>query len=85
MSWIRRFLSIDDLWSAVGYILIVVVARVSNPRTEFLAVSALASGMLAIVWLASPNLRARNLERNPNARVLLWAVVAVASMIGVSR
>jgi len=79
--WVSRYLSLDDLWSVAGYVLLLAVSRLSTPPVELAAVSVLASGMLAILWLANGNVRSRNLERNPNARVLLWALVAVASVL----
>jgi hypothetical protein len=82
---IGRFLSLDDLWSVLGYALLVILARVSNPAMGLPAASLLASGMLAIVWFAGGDLRARNLERHPNARVVAWALVAVVSALLVVR
>ena len=80
-SWIPRFLSLDDLWSALGYGLIVIVSRMTSTRLPLSDVSLLASGMLAIIWISSAKIRNRNAERYPNARVLFWAVVAVASLL----
>lgn len=82
---ISRFLSLDDLWSVVGYVLLLAANRLRTPPMEFSAVSLLASGMLAVVWLSSENIRNRNLERRPDARVLFWALVAVVSILGVIR
>ena len=80
-SLISRFLSVDDLWSVVGYVLFLGVSRLQTPPLGLSSVSLLASGMLAIVWLASEQIRARNAERNPNYRVAFWALVAVGSTI----
>lgn len=82
---ISRFLSLDDLWSVVGYVLLLAANRLRTPPMEYAAVSLLASGMLAVVWLSSENIRNRNLERRPDARVLFWALVAVVSILGVIR
>ncbi|HET6352139.1 MAG TPA: hypothetical protein VFG89_08430 [Coriobacteriia bacterium] len=79
MAWFRRYLSPDDLISVVGYIGLIVLTRITNPELELAAASLLASGMLALFWLASQSVRKRNIERNPNARVVLWALVAVVS------
>ena len=84
MSWIRRYLSLDDLISVMGYVFISVFARVVNPRMDLAFGSAMASGMLAIFWLASGNVRQRNADRKPNLRVLTWAAVAVASVVVVA-
>jgi len=80
-SWISRFLSMDDLWSAVGYGLLLTVNRLASAPLPPSDVSLLASGMLAIIWLSSGRIRARNLERNPNARVLFWGAVAAVSLL----
>jgi len=79
VAWFRRYLSPDDLTSVVGYVLLIVIARVANPDLEVAAASLLASGMLAVFWLVSGSVRERNAERRPNVRVLLWASVAVVS------
>lgn len=50
-----------------------------NPDLQLAAGSFLASGMLAIFWLASTSVRERNADRNPNARVVVWALVAAVS------
>ena len=80
-SWIPRFLSLDDLWSALGYGLLLTVSRMTSTRMPLSDVSLLASGMLAIIWISSAAIRNRNAERYPNARVFFWAVVAVASLL----
>ena len=80
-DWISRFLSLDDLWSVVGYGLLLVVNRLTSAPLPSSDVSLLASGMLAIIWLSSAKIRARNLERRPNARVLFWAAIAVISLV----
>jgi hypothetical protein len=80
-----RFLSVDDLWSVVGYGLILSVNQLTRTPMPFADVSLLASGMIAIVWLLSGNVRARNQERMPNARVVFWAAVAAISALGLTR
>jgi hypothetical protein len=82
---IGKYLSIDDLWSVIGYALVLVLGRVSNPSMSLPSLSLLAGGMLAIIWFAGGTLRARNLERHPNVRVAVWALVAVASAFLVAR
>jgi hypothetical protein len=84
-GWISRFLSMDDLWSVLGFALLMGASRLQSPALPPQNVSLLASGMLAIYWLASERLRARNLERHPNARVALWALVAVVSALLIGR
>jgi hypothetical protein len=81
-QWISRFLSIDDLWSVVGYGLILSVNQLTRNPMPFSDISLLAAGMLAIVWLLSGGIRARNKERYPNVRVVLWAVIAAVSAMG---
>jgi len=78
-GWISRILSIDDLWSVVGYGLILSVNQLTRNPMPFADISLLASGMLAIVWLLSGGIRARNQEHSPNLRVVFWAAVAAAS------
>ena len=80
-SRISRFLSLDDLWSAVGYGLVLAVNRLTSAPFAPSDVSLLASGMLAIMWVSSAKIRARNMERNPNARVLFWGAVAAVSLL----
>jgi hypothetical protein len=81
MQWIRRYLSVDDLWSALGYVLLIVLAHAADPDIEIARASALASGMLAVFWLLSADVRARNVERYPNIRVGFWATITAASLI----
>jgi hypothetical protein len=79
---ISRFASMDDLWSVLGYVLILTVNQfVSNPMA-LPTISLLASGMLAILWIASRQIRQRNIGRAPNARVVFWAIIAVVSAVG---
>ncbi len=78
-SWISRFLSVDDLWSVLGYSFIIILTRAANPAMDVALASLLASGMLAIFWLASVSVRARNRERRPNVRILVWGIVAAVS------
>ena len=80
-SWVKRFLSVDDLWSAVGYIFLIALSGLVNPSMEPASISVLAAGMLAIFWIASVNVRERNRDRYPNARVVFWGLVAVASAL----
>ena len=82
---IKRYLSIDDLWSVLGYVLIVSLTRLFNSAIQLPVASVLASGMLAVFWLASKDVRNRNAEWGPNARILLWAVVAAASALVFTR
>ena len=79
MTWIKRFFSIDDLWSVLGYAGVIAFSQINRPPLPLAAASLLASGMIAITWLASNSLRARNAERGPNARMVVWALIAVAS------
>jgi hypothetical protein len=83
--WISRFLSIDDLWSVAGYVALLGISRLSSHPPDLSVASLMASGMLAIVWLASPNIRARNLERGPNVRVVVWALIAAVSVYMATR
>lgn len=78
-DWISRVFSIDDLWSLVGYGLILSVNQLTQNPMPFSDISLLASGMLAIVWLLGGTIRARNEQHSPNARVVLWATIAAAS------
>lgn len=80
-DWLARYLSPDDLMSVVGYVVFLVVSRLSRTPLSMATVSALISGMLAIMWLVSGNLRKRNEDRNPNARVMLWATITAVSII----
>jgi hypothetical protein len=81
VRWVSQFLSVDDLWSVVGYGLLLSVNRLTSSPLPLSSVSLLASGMIAIVWLLGKTVRARNLERHPNARVVFWAAVAAASVL----
>jgi hypothetical protein len=77
-----QFLSLDDLWSILGYGLLVSVNQLTSAPMPVSAISLLASGMITIVWLLNGNIRTRNAERHPNARVVFWAAVAIASLLG---
>jgi hypothetical protein len=79
MAWIKRFFSIDDLWSVLGYVLVIGFSQINRPPLAPAAASLLASGMIAITWLASNSLRARNAQRSPNVRMVAWALIAVVS------
>jgi len=85
VTWIKRFFSIDDLWSVLGYAGVIAFSQINRPPLPLAAASLLASGMIAITWLASNSLRARNAERGPNVRILMWTLVAVASGVIVAR
>jgi len=85
MAWIKRFFSIDDLWSVLGYAGVIAFSQINRPPLAPAAASLLASGMIAITWLASNSLRARNAQRNPNARLIVWALIAVASGLILAR
>jgi len=83
---IQQFLSVDDLWSVLGLVLIVTITQVvSKPAMALPLAFLLASGMLAVFWLASPAVRARNSERHPNSRVVFWGLIAVVSAVLASR
>jgi len=79
-NWVRRYLSVDDLLSVFGYFLLIILARVANPSTTVAVASSVASGMLAVFWLASESVRTRNLERHPNVRIVVWGAVAAVSI-----
>jgi hypothetical protein len=81
-QWVSRFLSIDDLWSLVGYGLILSVNQLVQNPMPFSDISLLAAGMVAIIWLFSGAIRARNEDRHPNVRVVFWAVIATVSALG---
>lgn len=85
MAWIKRSFSIDDLWSVLGYAGVIGFSQINRPPLALAAASLLASGMIAITWLASTSLRARNAQRNPNARIVVWALVAIVSGVIVAR
>lgn len=85
VAWIKRFFSIDDLWSVLGYAGVIAFSQINRPPLALAAASLLASGMIAITWLASTSLRARNAQRNPNARIVVWALVAIVSGVIVAR
>lgn len=80
-GWLSRYFSVDDVMSLGGYVVVTTVIRVVNPTVAIAQASVLGAGMLAIFWLASPNVRARNSERRPNTRVVFWALVAVVSAL----
>ena len=83
---IQEFFSVDDFWSVLGFVLVVTITQVvAKPPMALPLAFLLASGMLAIFWLASPAVRARNSERHPNARVVFWALIAVASAVMANR
>jgi hypothetical protein len=77
----EKLVSPDDAWSLLGYVALIALTRVSNPAFPIAQASALAAGMLALFWIGSKNVRARNAERSPNIRVASWAVVALVSVL----
>ncbi len=81
VGWLSRYLSLDDLWSVLGYGFVLVINRFRETPLPLPLASIMAAGMLGIVWLASAGIRARNRDRNPNARVLFWGLVAVVSAL----
>jgi hypothetical protein len=84
-DWISRYVSIDDLLSVGGYVLLLTVNSFTKTPLPVASVSLLASGMLAIVWLLARQIRERNAERHPNARVVFWAAVALGSVLATMR
>jgi hypothetical protein len=80
MDQLSRFASLDDLWSVLGYALLTGINSYGTHSMTFPTISLLASAMLALLWAASPNIRARNAERYPNARIVFWAAVALTSL-----
>jgi len=78
-TWMQRNLSMDDLWSALGYLLLMGLNAVQSARMDLPLASLVVSGMLAIMWLVNGTIRSRN--RYPNARVGFWTLVAALSVI----
>jgi len=78
---LTRYLSLDDLWSVLGVLLLMAVSRMSRQPLALSAIVMLSSGMLAIMWIANPALRERNRDRGPNVRVAVWATVAAAAFL----
>lgn len=76
---LARFFSADDLWSVLGYGLLVSLTQINRPRMELALASLFASGMLAIFWLASDRVRTRSPK--PDLRVAFWALIAVGSAL----
>ena len=70
----QRNLSMDDLWSFLGYLLIMSMNAILSSTVPLPNVSLVASGMLAIVWVVNGSIRSRT--PHPNARVAFWVVVA---------
>jgi hypothetical protein len=79
MNWMQRNLSMDDLWSVLGYLLLMGMNALRSAPLTLSSVSLVVSGMLAIMWIVNGPIRQRT--PHPNARVLLWAVVAAASAV----
>jgi hypothetical protein len=80
-AWVSKYLSMDDLWSVVGYGLLLSVNQLVAAPMPLPTISLLASGMLAIIWVASRQIRERNRDRNPNVRVVIWMIVAILSAL----
>lgn len=80
MAAVQKYLSADDAWSLLGYVSLVAITRVANPNVPLPVASAFVGGMLAVFWTASANIRARNADKHPNARIAVWAAVAVISI-----
>jgi hypothetical protein len=74
-----RYLSRDDLWSALGYALLILLTLGGRGGIDVPAASMLSAGMLAVFWVGSRRVRERNIA--PNARVLFWAAIASASAL----
>ena len=79
LNWMQRNLSMDDLWSLLGYLLLMGMNAVLSTSTPLPAMSLVAAGMLAIVWVVNGRIRSRT--PRPNARVVVWALVAAASAV----
>lgn len=75
----QRNLSMDDLWSLLGYILLMGMNSLRATPLPLPATSLVASGMLAIVWVVNGGIR--NRTPHPNARVAFWVVVAAVSAV----
>ena len=78
-TWMQRNLSMDDLWSVLGYLLLMGLNAVQSARVDLPLASLVVSGMLAIMWVVNGAIRSRN--RSPNARVGFWTLVAALSVI----
>lgn len=79
LEWMQRNLSMDDLWSFLGYLLIMAVNGIGSTPYPLPQVSVVVSGMLAIMWVANGNIRSRT--PHPNARAAAWALVAGVSAV----
>lgn len=77
LEWMKHNLSMDDLWSLLGYLLLVGMNTLRSKALPLPAVSMVAAGMLCIIWVVNGAIR--NRTPHPNARVVVWAVVAVLS------
>ncbi len=75
----QRNLSMDDLWSLLGYLLVMGVNSVGSSTFPLPRVSLVAAGMLAIFWVVNGNIRSRT--PHPNARVAFWVFVAGVSAV----
>lgn len=73
----QRNMSMDDLWSALGYLLLVGVNGAFSASVDLPIVSAMVAAALAVFWVVNQGIRVRS--PNPNARVVFWAIVAVVS------
>lgn len=79
LEWMQRNLSMDDLWSFLGYLLLMALNAVVSETFPLATVSVIASGMVTIMWVVNPSIRSRT--PHPNARVAFWASVAGVSAI----
>jgi hypothetical protein len=79
LNWMQRNLSMDDLWSLLGYLLLMGMNSLRSTALPLAAVSLVAAGMLAIVWVVNGAIRSRT--PHPNARVVVWMVVAAVSAV----
>ena len=76
-AWMQRNLSMDDLWSFLGYLLLMSMNAIGSADLPIQTVSVVASGMVAIMWVVNGRIRERT--PHPNARIAFWALVAAAS------
>ena len=79
----QRNLSMDDLWSLLGYLLLMGMNALRSNPVPLPAASLVASGMLAIVWVVNGAIRSRT--PRPNARLAFWVSVAAVSAVLAAR
>ena len=79
----QRNLSMDDLWSLLGYLLLMGMNGLRTTPVPMASVSLIAAGMLAIFWVVNGSIRSRT--PHPNARVAVWVVVAAVSAFAAAR